>query len=90
LKVRARILMSGRVQGVFFRASIAQKARQRGLTGRVMNLPDGRVEAVVEGEKDMVDQIVAFCKQGPIDAKVETVGLVWEPYTGSFNGFETR
>ena len=55
-----------------------------------MNLPDGRVEVVVEGEKDMVDQIVAFCKQGPKGAKVETVSLVWEPYTGSFSGFETR
>ncbi len=78
------------MQGVFFRASTAQKAKQRSLTGWVMNLPDGRVEAVVEGEKDLVDQLVAFCKQGPKGAKVERVGLAWEPYTGSFSGFETR
>ena len=90
LKIGAHILVSGKVQGVFFRASTAQKARQQGLTGWVMNLPDGRVEAVVEGEKERVDQMVVFCKQGPRDAKVETFALVWQPYTGRFSGFEEK
>jgi len=55
-----------------------------------MNLSDGRVEAVVKEEKETIDQIVAFCKQGPEDAKVKTADVVWEPYTGSFSRFETR
>jgi len=90
LKVRFHILVSGRVQEVFFRSSTTQEARKRGLTGGIMNLFDGRVEAVVKEEKETIDQIVAFCKQGPEDAKVKTADVVWEPYTGSFSRFETR
>lgn len=68
---RVRVLVSGRVQGVFYRATCAERARQLGVGGWVRNLPDGRVEAVFEGPDDRVDAIVEWCRQGPPFARVE-------------------
>ncbi|MFL5311553.1 MAG: acylphosphatase, partial [Myxococcales bacterium] len=72
-RVRAEIVVRGRVQGVFFRASAQQEGLQRGLTGEVSNLPDGSVEAIVEGEKQAVEDFVAWCRRGPPSAEVEDV-----------------
>ena len=72
-RVRAEIVVRGRVQGVFFRASAQQEALSLGLTGEIGNLPDGSVEAVVEGEKRAVDDFVAWCRRGPPSARVEGV-----------------
>src|SRR2546430_17233830 len=72
-RVRADVVVSGRVQGVFFRASAQQEALALGLTGEISNLPDGAVEAVVEGERRAVDAFVAWCKRGPSAARVERV-----------------
>jgi acylphosphatase len=72
-RVRAEIVVRGRVQGVFFRASAQQEALALGLTGEVRNLPDGAVEAVVEGERRAVDDFAAWCKRGPPSARVEDV-----------------
>ena len=72
-RVRANIVVRGRVQGVFFRASAQQEALALGLTGEVANLPDGAVEAIVEGERKAVDDFVAWCKRGPPAAHVEDV-----------------
>ena len=80
-KVRAHVYISGRVQGVFFRDSTRHLARQYGVAGWVRNLPDGRVEAVFEGEKDAVQRLVDWCHQGPPGARVDRVDVEWQEYT---------
>jgi acylphosphatase len=83
---RTRVIVSGRVQGVFFRASCAEEARRRGLTGWVRNTPDGRVEAVFEGLDADVDALVDWCRHGPRHAAVDALETIDEPLTGG-NGF---
>jgi acylphosphatase len=90
VKTRAHVYVSGRVQGVFFRARTIQKAVGLGATGWVRNLPDGRVEAVFEGEKEVVDALVEFCRKGPSRAVVKDVAVAWEPFTGEFESFSVR
>ncbi len=87
---RAHVWVSGRVQGVFFRQSTENRARELGLGGWVRNLPDGRVEAVAEGDPDALSAWLAFCQVGPPAAQVENVEIQWEPPSGAFDGFETR
>jgi len=87
LKVRAHVFISGRVQGVFFRAWTEDEAVKRGLTGWVRNLADGRVEAVFEGDKEAVEEMVKLCWKGPPGARVTNVEVKWEPYTGEFTDF---
>lgn len=79
--------MSGHVQGVFFRSTARDEAEVRNVSGWVKNLPDGRVEALFEGEKEAVEQLVEFCKKGPPNALVRDVAVVWEEYTAEFTGF---
>ena len=74
--------VSGRVQGVFFRASCAREARRRGVAGWVRNTPEGRVEAAFEGADGDVDALVAWCRTGPELAIVEEVRVREEPPTG--------
>ena len=62
---RAQVFISGRVQGVFYRAYTRDQARMRGLTGWVRNLPDGRVYAVFEGDREKIESMLAWCRQGP-------------------------
>ena len=87
-KVRVRAVISGRVQGVFFRLETKKAAARYGVFGCVKNQRDGTVAAVFEGPKENVDSILAWCKQGPPIAKVLNVDLEWEEYKGEFNGFE--
>ncbi len=87
---RAHLWVSGRVQGVFFRQSTETRARELGLGGWVRNLPDGRVEAIAEGDADALERWIAFCRVGPPAAQVAHVDLHWEAPTGEFTGFETR
>jgi acylphosphatase len=84
--VRARVLISGRVQGVFFRASTRGIAHEFGLAGFVRNLPDGRVEAVFEGGREKVARAVEWCYQGPPGARVTDVEVRWEDPKGE-SGF---
>lgn len=70
---RVHMVISGRVQGVFFRATTKDEARSRGLTGWVRNTGDGRVEAEVQGPPDAVDQLIDECRTGPPMAKVSDV-----------------
>lgn len=70
---RIHVFVSGQVQGVFFRAECASRARKAGLGGFVRNLPDGRVEAVFEGAPAEVDALVQWCQTGPRWAQVESV-----------------
>jgi acylphosphatase len=83
---RARVVVSGRVQGVFFRASCAEEARRRDLAGWVRNRPDRRVEAAFEGRDADVDAMVAWCSEGPAQARVDAIEVAAEPLTGE-NGF---
>lgn len=87
MMVRAHVYISGRVQGVFFRAATRNHAIQHNVTGWVRNLADGRVEAVFEGDKQGVDAIIEFCKRGPPAAHVQKLDVTWEDYTGEFVEF---
>ncbi|MBS7659106.1 MAG: acylphosphatase [Candidatus Bathyarchaeia archaeon] len=87
MKVRAHVFISGVVQGVFFRATTRREARKWGVNGWVRNLPDGRVEAVFEGEEEAVRRLIEFCKRGPPGAKVTHVDVIWEEYKGEFEDF---
>lgn len=69
----ARFLVSGRVQGVFFRASTRERAQALGLRGHAINLPDGRVEVVVGGDAEALEKLAAWLGEGPPNAKVEGV-----------------
>ena len=79
---RARVRVHGRVQGVFFRAETADRARSLDLTGWVRNCPDGTVEAVFEGERERVESMVGWCGRGPAGAQVEGVDVKWEEPAG--------
>ena len=87
MKIRAQVLIEGRVQGVFFRAETRTVARQHDLTGWVKNLYDGSVEAVFEGGEENVDQAVQWCHKGPPHALVTNVTVKKKPYTGEFETF---
>ena len=80
--VRYRVLISGRVQGVFFRDTCRRLAERHGVAGWVRNLPDGRVEAVFEGPPDSVDALVAWCEHGPSSADVRRVRVYDEQPLG--------
>ena len=90
MKVRAHVFVNGMVQGVFFRSETQYEAKKRGVKGWVRNLPDGRVEAVFEGEEEKVKELINFCKHGPPGARVTSVEVRWENYTGEFKDFEIR
>jgi len=79
---RARVVVTGRVQGVFFRAACADAARRLGLGGHVRNLPDRRVEAAFEGSEAEVDTMVEWCRRGPEMARVDAVEVTSEPLAG--------
>ena len=89
-RVRAEVLISGRVQGVFFRSNTRQRARSLGLVGYVRNRRDGRVKAVFEGNEPDVKKIVSWCHEGPGSARVESVEVEWEEPEGKFSGFQVR
>ncbi len=88
--VRAEVLVSGRVQGVFFRATTRSKADELGVTGWVRNRPDGKVEAVCEGSQDAVRKLVSWFHTGPRGARVESVDINWTDATDEFSGFRVR
>ena len=87
---RAHVYVSGDVQGVFFRDSARQRAGELGLAGWVRNRPDGRVEAVFEGPREKVREMVRWCEEGPPHAGVEDVEAEFEPAGGDLDGFEVR
>lgn len=87
---RVRVLADGRVQGVFFRDSTRREASRLGLTGWVTNRADGMVEAEIQGPPGDVDEMVAFCRQGPGQADVRELDVTdLEPVEGE-SGFEVR
>jgi acylphosphatase len=80
--VRRRVVVSGRVQGVFFRVSCRDQARLLGVSGWVGNRPDGGVEGVFEGDRAAVDSLVGWCRNGPRGAHVTGVEVIEEPVQG--------
>src|SRR5512137_535689 len=89
-KLRARVIVSGQVQGVWFRASTKEEADRLGVSGWVRNLPDRSVEALFEGEAKKVEEIVGWCHRGPAGAQVSGVDVFWEPAGQEFAHFEIR
>ena len=86
---RAKVIVRGSVQGVFFRAEARDRARSLGLAGWVRNVPDGTVEAVFEGEDERVESLVEWCSRGPAGARVEQVDVDWSEPEGD-QGFSIR
>jgi acylphosphatase len=87
--VRAHVFVSGRVQGVWFRAATQETAKHLALAGWVRNVPDGRVEAVFEGPRAAVDAAIAWAREGPDRAVVDDVLVEWEDALGE-QGFSVR
>ena len=87
MTARVHLLITGRVQGVWYRANTQKKAKALDLKGWVKNLPNGQVEAIFEGEKEKIDQIIEWCKKGPSFARVDGVKIEWETPVGKFNTF---
>jgi acylphosphatase len=90
MKLNTHVIISGKVQGVWFRANTKQKAEQLGLTGWVRNTSDGRVEAVFEGEEKLVKEMIQWCHKGPSLAKVEKVEVKNQNLTDGFDNFSVR
>jgi len=87
---RVRLLVGGRVQGVFYRATTAERARELGVIGEVRNLPDGRVEVLAEGSPSAIEGLIAYCRQGPPSAHVSAVEVVELEPAGGTGRFAIR
>jgi acylphosphatase len=87
-RFRVRLIIEGRVQGVWFRDSTRREALALGVTGWVKNRPDGTVEVLAEGLQDQVRNLVAWCHHGPSAAEVDKVKEKEEPWEGNFESFD--
>jgi acylphosphatase len=87
--VRRRVILTGRVQGVFLRASVKEAAENEGVAGWAANRPDGSVEVVLEGPAAAVESVVGYCRTGPVNARVDSAEVVEEEPEG-LSGFQTR
>jgi len=87
---RVHLIARGRVQGVYFRASARDRARQLGLSGWVRNCPDGSVAILAEGERARLEQLVVWCHGGPPGAVVTGLDAEWREASGEFVGFVVR
>lgn len=86
--IHAHVIIQGRVQGVFFRVETRKAARRYGVAGWVRNLHDGTVEAVFEGTRQQVEQVVEWCRRGPPLGRVDGVDAKWKSATGEFGSFD--
>src|SRR5204862_110620 len=86
-RTQAHVTLRGRVQGVGFRFRLQEQAELAGVSGWARNLPDGRVEAVLQGEPEAVRRLVGWCREGPPGARVEHLELQWEEPTEPLRGF---
>ncbi|MEK6590510.1 MAG: acylphosphatase [Nitrospinota bacterium] len=87
---RVHIIVSGSVQGVYFRANTRRQAQAFGLNGWVRNKSEGTVEIVAEGEKAKIEKLITWCHRGPPGAIVKDVVVKWEEFTGDFKDFNVR
>jgi acylphosphatase len=85
--VRARVVIGGRVQGVAYRFETQYAAERIGVNGWVRNRPDGTVQALFEGERARVEEMIAWCRRGPALARVTAVDVSWEDYCGDLSDF---
>ena len=83
MNVARRVIVSGRVQGVFFRDSCRQEAKRLGVSGSAQNLADGTVEVFAEGDENAVDALIRWCKEGPSYAEVDSVDVSDTEPTGA-------
>ncbi len=90
MKSRAHLIINGKVQGVYFRAFTKELAESLGLRGWVRNLPDRSVEAVFEGEKEIIEIAVSKCYAGPPFSMVTNIDIRWEDSLDGFNDFRIR
>jgi acylphosphatase len=90
MKESVYVVISGEVQGVWFRASTKKKADELGITGWVRNTPDGKVEAVFEGDENQLNIMIKWCHQGPPLSKVEKVETKNQDTINGFNSFKIR
>jgi len=88
--IRCHVFVSGLVQGVFYRAFAQENAEKLGLTGFVRNMPDDRVETVIEGEEAKIKKLLDILKRGPPGASVDNLDVKWEEARNDFHGFEIR
>jgi acylphosphatase len=88
--ISARVIIHGWVQGVYFRAYTRDQARSLGLSGWVRNRRDGTVEAYFEGDREKVEQMVAWCHRGSPSSQVERVEVFYGPPKGEFDSFLIR
>jgi acylphosphatase len=86
--VRATVVITGKVQGVSFRAETQRAAKQRNVLGWVRNRPDGSVEALFEGDESSVTSMLEWCRQGSLFSRVHHVDVRWETYVGDFDRFD--
>ncbi|MEZ4272417.1 MAG: acylphosphatase [Myxococcota bacterium] len=84
---RVNVIIEGRVQGVFYRASTLEQAQSLNLKGWVKNLPEGAVEVVAEGPRYALEGLLAWCHNGPAGARVDHVSTRWETYRDEFSTF---
>lgn len=85
---QAHVFISGTVQGVGYRYFVRSNAKKLGLTGWVRNAEDGGVEAVFQGDKDKIEEMIALCRQGPMLSEVEHIGFEWEDYEDALSDFK--
>ncbi|MCK5636915.1 MAG: acylphosphatase [Thermoplasmatales archaeon] len=90
MKSNVHVLISGRVQGVWFRTSTKQKAEQLGLTGWIRNTSDGSVEAIFEGDEKGIQDMLEWCHRGPPLARVSNVEVKNQESTNGFDGFSIK
>ena len=88
MKKRLHLTISGRVQGVFYRDTTKKLAQELKLTGWVKNLANGYVEVVAEGEKEQLNKLLEFCKDGPKEAFVNDIKIEWHEFKKEFKEFE--
>lgn len=86
--MQAHLYVSGFVQGVGYRQFVKQNARKLGLIGWVKNLPDRKVEALIQGPKEKVEELIKLCEKGPFLAEVEDVDIIWEEEKENFTSFD--
>ena len=86
-KVRARLIITGRVQNVAYRASAQEEGLRLGVVGEIRNRPDGSVEALVEGSREVLEEFIRWCKSGPPAARVAAVEVGWSAARGEYRDF---
>ncbi|HSW87603.1 MAG TPA: acylphosphatase [Candidatus Saccharimonadales bacterium] len=85
--MQAHLLITGTVQGIGYRQFVKSHARKMGITGWVKNLPDGSVEAILQGDTAKIEEMITLCKKGPFLAEVKDVEVLWEEATSTFDSF---